>query len=168
MFWYILLGLGIGLSIWLVGYALQRCAGAKKKIDEITGVTTEDTVAGKISDESEAVTSGPEEKEAEDIARYDEVSWIGTSGHILTFMAYFSFFIGHIWSSAWYAFMGYYMLDGCSPVGDPRKYGLAFVLFPMFPIGLLVKGTGGLFSGGNKKAAQHQGPPPVYTPPAQR
>jgi hypothetical protein len=130
--WYLFLSLGIGLSIWLAGYSLKRCESAEKKIKSITGNTNK--------------PSKSDELQAEKIAKYDEVNWIGTSIHLLILMSYFSFFIGQFYASAWYAFMGYYILDKCSPPGDSRRIAIGAVLIILLPIAFLLNGVGGIFS----------------------
>lgn len=139
--WYALLIIGVGLSIWLTGYAARRCSETEKKIEKETGIIIKDTAFGQIEDESHKIDSGPQEEKAEQIARTEEVTWISTSIHILIIISYISFFIGQIFPAAWYAFLSFYILDSCKAPGDPRRLAAGSMLIILFPIGLLLKGA---------------------------
>lgn len=110
----------VGMTIYLLGYTMERCEPAEKEIKKET-----------------------DEKKAEMIAETKEVTWINNSIHLITLMAYFSLFTGHIYSSLWYSFAGYYMLDGCSPKEDSRRVAVS-ASFLLGLIGLGVKAISGI------------------------
>jgi len=134
----VLLAIGVGLSIYLVGYALQQCAPIEKKIQNITG--TKEVKAGGVDViEEPGDPSAEKEAEAEKVAKTEEYSWINNSIHILTIAGYFSFFTGNIFTAFWYGFMAFYMLDGCAPVGDMRRIAVGALLILLVPIGGFLK-----------------------------
>ena len=95
---YIVLGVSGLIAAGLLGYTAQRCETAVNKM--------------KAENENE------NEKEAEYIK--NEPSWINNGAYIATIAAWFNLFIGHYISSAFFAFVGYYILDQCAPKNDPR------------------------------------------------
>jgi hypothetical protein len=93
-----------------------------------------------------------------------EPSWVENSTHLLLIISYLSFFLGKIYSAAWYAFLVYYILDRCQKtvkveskgkedskvnekenLGGSRKIGAGAMLMILFPLGILLKLLGHIF-----------------------
>lgn len=110
---YIVFGGCSLIAAGFLGYTWQRCAPAVKEMKNV------------------------DEAEAEKIAIRDEPSWINTSAHIGTILAWFNLFIGHYISSALFAFLGYSILDQCAPKDDPRTISVNILALIYFGVGLM-------------------------------
>lgn len=110
---YIIFGVCVVITMYFLGYTWERCAPAFKKME------------------------GESEKQAEETAIKDEPSWIDNSAHIATIVAWFNLFIGHYISSAFFAFVGYSILDQCAPKNDPRVMSVNLLSLIYLLVGMI-------------------------------
>ena len=124
----ILIIVSVGIAIYLVSLASDKCKTTDEQIKQLTDVKTKKTMFGIIDDPTNAITSGPIEQEAEKLTITKEYSWINNSIRLLTVVSYICLILGHVSSAIWYSFLSYYMLSNCGPVGDSRKYPVVFCI----------------------------------------
>jgi|SaaInlStandDraft_1057018.scaffolds.fasta_scaffold00358_6 hypothetical protein len=78
------------------------------------------------------------DKSSEETAIEQEPTWVNTSAHIATIMAWLNAFIGHNFSSTFLGFMSFGILDRCAPKNDMRKTAISSLLIIVLPIIYLI------------------------------
>jgi len=109
----IAVGLCIFIAVLLLNYTWKRCEPAMKDIENIN-----------------------EEKAEKNVIK-NEPSWVNNSANIATILAWFNLIIEHYSSSAFFAFIGYSILDQCSPKNDPRKISVNLLSLIYLFVGII-------------------------------